>query len=180
MTVDLGVPVLQTERLLLREHRLDDFPAIAAMWADPAVTKYIGGNPRPEEECWLKFLRAAGFWTHLGFGYWIIEEKRSGAVIGECGFGDFKRDMTPSIAGKMEMGWALAAQVHGRGLASEAVAAALQWADDHKAGLQICCLIEENNAASIRIAEKNGFSETLRTHYHDHEIILFDRARTQS
>jgi RimJ/RimL family protein N-acetyltransferase len=45
-----NVPVLETERLVLRGHTLEDFPAYAAMWADPQVTKFIGGKPFSEEE----------------------------------------------------------------------------------------------------------------------------------
>ena len=56
----MRVPVLETERLRLRGHRLDDFAAYAAMWADPAVTQHIGGKPIPEEESWTRFLRQAG------------------------------------------------------------------------------------------------------------------------
>jgi RimJ/RimL family protein N-acetyltransferase len=51
------VPVVETERLILRGHTLDDFPAFAAMWADPAVTRFIGGAPLSQEESWGKFLR---------------------------------------------------------------------------------------------------------------------------
>jgi len=54
------VPVLETERLKLRGHRLDDFPACATMWADPAVTRHIGGKPLSTEESWTKFLRYFG------------------------------------------------------------------------------------------------------------------------
>ena len=72
------IPVLETERLKLRGHRLDDFVHCAAMWADSEVTRYIGGKPFTEEESWTKFLRYAGHWTLLGFGYWVAEEKTTG------------------------------------------------------------------------------------------------------
>jgi RimJ/RimL family protein N-acetyltransferase len=45
-------PPLETARLELRAHRLDDFAACAAMWADPIVARYIGGKPLSEEETW--------------------------------------------------------------------------------------------------------------------------------
>ncbi len=169
------MPRIETERLILRGHRLDDFPAIRDMWADPVVTKYISGNPRPEEECWLKFLRATGFWVHLGYGYWIIEDKETGAVAGEAGFGDFKRAMTPSNGGEPEIGWSLAAQFHGRGYGSEAAAAAVAWGDEQKFDAPMSCIIDPGNAPSIRIAEKLGFIETTRASYHGEEVILFHR-----
>lgn len=145
------------------------------MWRDPAVTKYIDGKPRAEEECWLKFLRATGFWAHLGYGYWIIEEKASGAIVGETGFGDFKREMTPSLRGEPEIGWALAAPFHGKGYGYEAARAAVAWGDANKIPAPMSCIIGPENTASIRIAEKCGFIETARTTYHGDDIIVLHR-----
>lgn len=169
------VPLVETERLILRGHRLDDFPAIRDMWSDPQVTKFIGGKPRPEEDCWLKFLRATGFWVHLGYGYWIVEEKTSGAIVGETGFGDFKRDISPSIRGEPEIGWVLATAFHGKGYGYEAARAAVAWGDENKIALPMSCIVNPENSASVRIAEKCGFIETMRTAYHGDEIILFHR-----
>jgi len=91
------VPVIETTRLILRGHRLDDFPDCAAMWADPIVTRHIGGRPFTEEETWARFLRYVGHWSVLGFGYWAIEEKDTATFVGELGFADFKRDIRRSI-----------------------------------------------------------------------------------
>jgi RimJ/RimL family protein N-acetyltransferase len=118
------VPVLETERLKLRGHRLDDFPACAAMWTDPAVTRHIGGKPPSNEESWTKFLRYFGHWTLLGFGYWVVEGKATVHFAGEFGFADYKRNIEPPLNGP-EIGWVLASQFHGRGYATEAVRAAV-------------------------------------------------------
>ena len=91
------VPILETERLRLRGHRRDDFAASAAMWADPIVTRYIGGKPLSPEEAWGKMLRYAGLWSLLGYGYWAVEERASGEFAGELGFADLKRDIEPSL-----------------------------------------------------------------------------------
>ena len=87
------VPILESERLKLRGHRLDDSVHSAAMWADPEVTRYIGGKPLTEEESWARLLRYVGHWSLLGFGYWLVEEKMTGNFIGEVGFADYKRDL---------------------------------------------------------------------------------------
>ena len=93
----VGAPILETERLKLRGHRLDDFVHCAAMWADPIVTKHIGGRPFTEEESWTRLLRYVGHWALLGFGYWVVEEKITGSFIGEAGFADYKRDIDPPL-----------------------------------------------------------------------------------
>ena len=108
------VPDLETARLKLRGHRLDDFLHSAAMWADPNVTRYIGGKPLTEEEAWTKFLRYAGHWRLLGFGYWAVEERVTGSFVGELGFADYKRDLQPSLNGAPEIGWVLAGRTRQR------------------------------------------------------------------
>jgi RimJ/RimL family protein N-acetyltransferase len=89
-------PSIETERLVLRAHRPADLPDCAAMWGDPAVTRYIGGRPFTREQTWHKILRYAGLWSLLGYGYWAIEEKATHRFAGELGFADFKRDIDPS------------------------------------------------------------------------------------
>jgi len=81
-------PALETDRLVLRVHRLDDLAACAAMWADPLVTRHIGGKPSTPQATWLRMLRYPGLWALLGFGYWAVEEKATGAFVADVGFAD--------------------------------------------------------------------------------------------
>ncbi|MEZ5894745.1 MAG: GNAT family N-acetyltransferase [Parvularculaceae bacterium] len=171
----IPVPLVETERLVLRGRGLQDFPAIAAMWADPDVARFVGGKPRPEEESWSKFLRDAGLWGHLGYGYWVMEEKATGQVIGEIGFADYMRDMTPSLKGLPEFGYALSAAAHGKGYATEAGRAAVVWGDDNLAGARMACIINPDNGPSLRVAEKCGFEITGRTDYHGAPVHLLYR-----
>ncbi len=170
-----SAPILETQRLRLRGRGLDDFAFINAMWADPEVTKFIGGKPRPEEENWTKFLRMIGHWPVMGFGYWLVEEKDSGALVGEVGFGEFKREMTPSIKGEPELGYAFAAIAHGKGYATEAAIAAVKWGDENFGSMRMSCIVDPQNVASVRVAEKCGFVETGSTVYHGDDIKIFHR-----
>jgi RimJ/RimL family protein N-acetyltransferase len=170
-----AVPTIETARLQLRGHRVEDLGACAAMWADAAVVRHIGGRPFSAEETWGKILRYAGLWTLLGFGYWAIEEKGSGRFVGEVGFADFKRQIAPSFGGAPEIGWALAAWAHGAGFGTEAVGAAVAWADAHLGAGTTVCLIDPENAGSIRVAAKCGYREFARTTYKGHTTILFER-----
>ena len=67
-----GIPVLETERLLLRAPSADDLDASTAMWSNPAVVRHIGGKPFTREEVWSRILRARGLWPMLGYGYWAV------------------------------------------------------------------------------------------------------------
>ncbi|MEM9014806.1 MAG: GNAT family N-acetyltransferase [Pseudomonadota bacterium] len=168
-------PVLETERLRLRGRSLEDFPFFRALWADPVVTRYIGDQPLTEEQTWAKFLRAMGHWLALGFGYWAIEHKSSGALMGEAGFGEFKREMKPLIRGEPEAGWVFLPAFHGKGYAAEAVGAMLAWGDAYFDGTRMSCIIEPENTASIRLAERFGFRETSRGAYNGDELIVYHR-----
>ena len=170
----LEIPIIETERLVLRDHRLSDFDAYVAMWAGPVVTRFIGRRPRTRDETWIRFLRHAGMWHHLGFGFWAIEEKASGRLVGEGGFHELKRNMSPSLEGTLETGWSLLPEAHGKGYATEAVAAMLGWATTHHAGKAITCFIDPENTASIRVAKKNGFVERTRADFGGEPVIVFD------
>jgi RimJ/RimL family protein N-acetyltransferase len=176
----VDVPVLETGRLRLRGHRLDDFAHCAAMWADPNVTKHIGGKPFTEEESWTRLLRYGGHWALLGFGYWVAEEKTTGNFIGEIGFADYKRDIEPSLRGVPEIGWVFASQAHGKGYATEAVRAVVAWGDAHFHSARTACIIDPENLPSIRVALKCGYREMQSTTYKGHPTVIFVRDKLES
>lgn len=170
----MDVPTLETERLLLRAHRREDFADCAAMWGDPVVTRYFGRS-FTEEEVWTRVLRYVGHWEWLGFGYWAVEEKATGRFAGDLGFADYKRDMEPSIHGIPEAGWVFAAHAHGKGYATEAARAAMAWGESRFGGAETVCIIHPENAPSLRVAGKLGYRERLRTSYKGQPAILFAR-----
>ena len=168
-------PVLTTERLTLRPFLARDLEPMAACLADPDVVRHLSGEPYSREDTWRRMLCAPGLWAVLGYGYWAVERSEDGAWLGQVGFADFKRDMTPSIEGLPEMGWIFARHAHGHGYASEAVAAALDWADRILRAPELVAIIAPENAPSIRVAEKAGFGERSEAHYRDDMILLFRR-----
>lgn len=171
------IPTLTTPRLVLRPYRLEDFDAYAAMWAEPSVIRFIGGVPLSREAAWVRFLRQIGLWHHLGFGLLVVEDRASGALIGEAGFHDMKRTLIPSIEGTMEAGWALASVAQGKGLAEEAMRAALDWADTCGTGDRITCMIHPDHAASLHVAGKLGFTRFADGSYSGHPVVLLERPR---
>lgn len=173
------IPALQTERLVLRGFQLDDFAAMADMWTRPEIVRFIGGRPLSREQAWIRLLRHIGMWSFMGFGFWAITTRETGQLIGEAGFHDMKRDLTPSIEGTMEAGWGLTPEAQGQGYASEALKAALAWADVNHAEKAMTCIIDAENAPSIRLARKHGFEEYARATYHDAQIVIHDRKRPQ-
>lgn len=149
-------PVLETARLRLREQRLSDKADHIAMWADPRVTRFIGGEPRAGEASWGRFLGGAGLWPVMGYGYWVFADRQTDRLIGMGGFSYFARDML-ELEDVPEAGWAFDADHWGSGLATEAMQAALAWSDDHLDAGEVRAIIDADHSRSRRTAEKLGF-----------------------
>ena len=149
-------PTLTTDHLILRAISLDDWEAYAAAWADPDMTRFIGGGPRDRTSSWLKFIAAAGLWPICGFGYWTFIERETGRFIGNGGLSRFERGIE-GLDGVPEVGWSVVPAAWGKGYATEACVAALAWADTVLQAPETRCIIDPDNLVSIRVAEKLGF-----------------------
>lgn len=172
----MQAPVIETPRLVLRPHRLGDFEALAAMWREPDVVRYISGKPSTSEQSFTRLLRYAGHWALLGFGYWAIEDQQSGEFAGEAGFADYRREIEPRLDGMTELGWIVAPRWQGNGYATEAVRACLTWGAQHfPAGTKFSCIITPDNAPSIRVAEKCGFALRVNTTYQNDTVAMYTR-----
>lgn len=168
------IPRLETERLILRAHEIKDFETLWAIWANPVTVRYTSGHPSTEAQSWARLLNYRGHWALIGYGYWAVEEKSSRKYIGEIGFADFKRDMTPSINGIPELGWILAPEVHGLGYATEGVQAALDWGREYLPSKKVACIINTKNTASIRVADKCKFIKSPHAaQYMGEETLLY-------
>lgn len=167
-------PILETERLVLRPHGLADFEDVTRLWADPEVTRFIGGRTSTREECWARLLRYAGSWALLGYGFWTFRNRATNAYLGEGGLLQGQRALEPGFGETPEIGWALAPSSHGKGYAREAVAAILAWSEAQGMD-RLVCTIEPSNTASVRLAQKLGFAEYARTTYHGAQIKLYER-----
>jgi RimJ/RimL family protein N-acetyltransferase len=172
----MQAPVIETPRLVLRAHRLDDFDALAAMWREPDVVRYISGKPSTREQSFSRLLRYAGHWPLLGYGYWAIEDRESGAFVGEAGFADYHREIEPPLDGMPELGWIVHPAWHGKGYATEAVRACIAWGDEHfPKTTRFACIITPENRASLRVADKCGFTPSGRMAYLGDEVLLYTR-----
>ncbi len=171
------VPVILTERLKLRAHEASDFESLAAHWRHPDVVRFIGGGTgRTPHEVWTRnILRNRGLWEVLGYGYWLVEERKTGEFAGEVGFADFHRETEPAFWGFPECGWIIAPDRHGQGYASEAVRAIHGWLDSESDAQKSVCIIDAENAASIRIAEKLGYIQNGTVRMGEEDVCYYER-----
>jgi RimJ/RimL family protein N-acetyltransferase len=173
-----SAPTLETQRLTLTGQTLGDFQDSAALWADPEVTRFIGGRPFTESESWVRLIRNAGHWAALGFGMWVVRERESGRYVGEMGFHELRRDTTPSFHGVPEAGWVMNPFAHGKGYATEALTAIMGWCDTALKAPRTVCIIDPSNEASLRVASRIGYVEFARTSFNDHPTIILERFNT--
>lgn len=167
--------MIMTERLELRRPEMGDFEAYAAMWSDPEVLRHISPKGFSLEEIWARFLRQAGGWHYLGYGYFTVTERATGRMVGQVGFQDLKRDITPSLEGTLEAGWTCLSAVRGRGYATEAATALFGWGSDTFSGRRATAIISPENTASLKIAGKVGLKPFARGSYHEKAVIMFER-----
>jgi RimJ/RimL family protein N-acetyltransferase len=158
---------LETERLLLRIWREDDFEAYAEICADPEVMRYLGGKTFTRMEAWRHMAVLVGHWQLRGYGHWAVEEKASGKFIGRIGF------LYPEGWPDFEIGWTLAGHAQGKGYATEGARRALEYAFTEMDREHVISLINPLNAASIRVAERLGEKVEGRTDLFDTEVLIY-------
>jgi RimJ/RimL family protein N-acetyltransferase len=149
------VPRLETERLLLRAFSPSDVDPYARMMADPDVCRFLGdGRPLDRADAWRQLAQLIGHWELRGFGLWAVEERATRRLIGRIGC--YEPEGWPGF----EIGYVLAREEWGRGLAREGVAAALGYARRELRRDGVISLIRPANRASIAVAEHFGARRT--------------------
>jgi len=173
---------LATARLELRMFREDDLDAYADMCADAEVMRFIGaGGPVGADVAWRQMALFLGEWALHGYGMWAVEERASGRLIGRVGF------LNPPGWPACELGWLLARDAWGRGLAFEAAQAALAHGREHLGIGELVSLIRPDNVRSIALARRLGatLERTIdfmaaATLQYVHPLAASSQARPQS
>ena len=150
------IPVLTTERLVLRPFTLDDLAALTPIHADPSFWWYPLRGAMSEEDTREFLVRVIGRYGSDGFGVEALEDRASGELIGWAGLA--VPHFLPEILPAVEVGWRLAEPCRGRGLASEVGAAAVRWGFAEGGLERIVSIYEPENTASGRVMERLGFT----------------------
>jgi RimJ/RimL family protein N-acetyltransferase len=153
--VELSVPTIATERLVLRPFREDDAAALFEISQDPDVMRFIGIRGIPTaEDCWRSVAGWIGHWVLRGYGQWAVEERSSGRFIGRLGV------INPVNWPGPEIGYMLGKPWWHRGYATEGARAAMDWAFTQIGFEELISIIDPANTASIGVATRLG--ETWR------------------
>ena len=168
-TFAISVPHLQTERLMLREYRREDFDAFAHHSTNPVSAAHFA--PADRQAAWRIFCSHAGLWLIHGAGWWAVEEKQTGQLVGSVG-AFFREESTV-----MELGWNTYSAFWGQGFASEAAAAALNYALEIRREPKVRALIASANQSSLRVAQRLGLTYEAETEMHGKAIGIYTRER---
>lgn len=137
---------IETERLLLRQFRDEDWKDLHYYYSSEAATKYTVGRAFTEAETWRIMCTMIGHWQLRGYGPYALEEKSSKTVLGTVGF------WFPNDWPSPEIKWALAPSSWGKGYASEAAKAVQKTGLEYMPDISLISLIHPDNAASIKLA----------------------------
>ncbi len=168
-------PTIETDRLILRAWRKDDFRPWHTIMKHPDVHRHFGPNPIGAEESWRRLTAAVGGWQFNGFGTWAVDRKSDSTLIGNVGIFNAWRDLEPEFGEEPEMGWIFAAETHGQGFASEACSAAMEWIESNLDPVPIWAIIAPENEASLNLARKLGFERLADSTYHDEPTAVLRR-----
>ena len=151
---------LETERLILRPLQAEDVAELTTLWADPEITRFMGG-PRNYEEVYESLTEDARLKPPPTFDLWPVIEKTSDQIVGHCGLID--KEVDGSI--EFELVYVLVGSARGKGYATEIASAIKDNAFKHHGLKRIISLIDPMNPASACVATKVGMQyekDTIR------------------
>ena len=141
-------PELETERLRFRMFRASDFATYEQWTSRMEIMRFLGGKTFDRLQAWRHLAYLIGHWQMLGHGYYAVEEKSTGTLVGRVGYTSH-----PGWPG-FELGWTIVPEYQGRGYATEAARMLLQYAFDALKRDRVISLIHPDNAPSRRVADK--------------------------
>ena len=143
------MPEIETDRLLLRQFKADDLDALAELFADPEVVKYLGsGEPASRAETDAALRSMIAHWERHGFGRWASVYKPTGALIGYGGLRSFH--------GEPELVYLLGQSYWRHGLATEMARACLKFGFEELAFERVIAMARTQNVRSHRVMERSG------------------------
>jgi RimJ/RimL family protein N-acetyltransferase len=163
---------LESERLVLRWFREDDFEPHRQICRDPEVMRFLGdGKPMNDIEVWRQLAWFMGHWYFRGYGIWAVEEKRTGNLVGRIGF------ISPIGWPGFELGWTLARSSWGKGYATEGAQRALRYCFEEMGRDHVISCIAPDNVASARVAERLGETVEGKTELLGREVFIYGISR---
>lgn len=161
--------VIETERLMLRTWNDDDVEPALRIYGDGKVMRFIPVGVMNVEEIERMLRHFNEEYEREAFGLWAALEKETGAIVGECGLHRIPE------TGEVEIGWLFERAGWGKGLATEAARAVLEFGFTTAKLKRIICLIDRENARSVAVANRLGFCYDRIGRYYRRDLMKYYR-----
>ncbi|MDJ1006723.1 MAG: GNAT family N-acetyltransferase [Paracoccaceae bacterium] len=165
------VPVVETQRLRLRCPRIEDFDAVAEIYASPRSKGLFG--PMNRRDAWREFMQMTATWPLRGHGFWTVEDRATATVLGFAGIGAEPGDREP------ELGYFLTEAAEGRGYATEAVRAIRDYGFGLLGLTSMVSYISADNARSVAVARRVGAVEDPPEGWPHPDTLVFRHPRPE-
>lgn len=165
-------PIL-TPRLRLRPFAPADADAVFAIFCDPEVGGWVGGAHATLDVSRALIERNREHQRRHGYALWAVEERESGALVGEVGL-----QLLELTGPETEIGWSIARRAWRRGYATEAAAAWLDVAFGPLGLDEVVATTLPANVASRAVAARLGMQPAGRRHVHgaEHDVWRISRS----
>ncbi|WP_431981121.1 GNAT family N-acetyltransferase [Streptomyces qinglanensis] len=165
-----GGPVLETERLLLRPLTPDHLDFFVELHSDPEVTRFVPAFTREQARERLAGIQRQ--WSERGHGLCAVESKETGALLGRCGLNHWE------VFDEVEAGWTFRRSCWGRGYATEAARAVVEWGLETLDIPYLTAMIAHGNTASRQVARRLGFTPGREDTFLGHRVTVHLRHRS--
>ncbi len=169
--------ILETPRLLLREVEESDAEGFFEMDGDPAVARYVGTPPVESREKCLESIRfIQSQYAAYGIGRWSVVLKETGDFIGWCGLKRMAELTVNGRTGFVDIGYRFSRRYWGRGYATEAAQATLDYGFSTLKFEEICAFADLRNAASRQVLTRIGMREGNEFDFEGNACVWFEKS----
>lgn len=158
---------IETQRLILRPPKQEDFLALCVLDMDPEVRSFFPEGPLTSEQVQIELDRFILEWREWGYGIFSVIDKTNNHLIGRCGFAKLK-------SGVVEMGYLFLKEHWGKGLATEVTIAMLAWAKTHVPIEKITAFAPISHPASLRVLQKARMNFVRKDFYQGIECDFYE------
>jgi RimJ/RimL family protein N-acetyltransferase len=170
----MEIPIIcETPRLILRQFNESDMEPLLSFLGDPEVMRFSITGPETREDIQTKYLPGClKRYSRDGLGQWAVVQKSDGICVGECGI----CVQEVESESEFEISYRMRRDCWGIGLATEAARACRDYGFKQVGLRRLISIIESENAASIRVAEKMGMTLEKRASFHKIPVLIYSVA----
>ena len=162
---------LETARLRLEPFHDSHYEGLRLMDNDSSVMRYINkGIVKTPEETWESIRRVQARWDKYGFSWWAIKEKVSGVMVGAACL----QHLANVENAPLEIGWRLVPEQNGKGYATEAAKAIIDFATEQTGATYLVAVADPENIPSQRVMQRLGMTYKAKEQYYDVPCVVYE------